>query len=845
MPTENMRPDVAVFIDFENVYVSVREKLDESPNFESIMDRCNDLGRVVIARAYADWYRYPRITSALYANGIEPMYVPTYYYDKDMGRTGRAIKNSVDMNLCIDAMKTLFMNTNVAKFVLVTGDRDFIPLVNSIRQQGKEVIIIGIGGAASTHLAQSADEFVFYEQLVGKTATPSGQKTKSARVGAEVVGTPTLKTEPPAEQDIYDTLVQAIHLVRERGYISTLGSLKLVMKELLGGDFKESRYKDLNGRPFVKFKDFVIDAEKRGKVQIYTSGTVSEVFLPGEDARKLSQFAEFKEEPSTESEADASPQQDSRQNTAKPASTVVPSPPPTSSGHSRRRRKPRSQQQRHIAHPPSPTNVSEAQNTQKRYATASTEERRLSDEPSVSQEPKPSVPDDLEEQKFSKLALGDATKEPGALPEGQFPTLENEVTLLFNVDEAITLAQMIDSKTIDGEQDDAQTEPKPSSQPHMPSSAEEEKEAVSMSFSLPEQPFLPDSDNALNDEAWAQALSAATMERNQDPAEKIPDLSSLISETMPDVPEEHQDFSAMTSVPDTPMPFVIADENRLVLPFTAEPAYLMPKEQTQEQAEVAQATPENQDSEQAEVAQATPEDQDSEQAEVVQVTPDAGTETQPEVSPAMLEEHTQKQTEVSQPMPEEGTQAQTEVVPTTTDAEGADEQTDVAIAIAIPEEHMQDWVAMPVAIEDPSPIPTEEQGQAQEAEAQLADTEDRVREETSEDEDEEILLDEETDAETSEIYVSFSDEEWHTFCTMMTGFSKPVSFAQIFDSLRELRKQQIFTRTNEQLRNLVKQAINNGVLDRSGRGKRVYYKLNQDIFQDEDEATEDGTLDTQ
>src|SRR5215216_5957914 len=181
MPNDSPRPDVAVFIDFENVYVSVRDKLDANPNFEMIMDRCEDFGRVVIARAYADWYRYPRVTSALYANGIEPMYVPTYYYDREMGRTGRAIKNSVDMNLCIDAMKTLYTNTNIAKFVLATGDRDFIPLVNTIRQQGKEVIIIGIGGAASTHLAQSADEFIFYEQLIGKNTAATMREAARER----------------------------------------------------------------------------------------------------------------------------------------------------------------------------------------------------------------------------------------------------------------------------------------------------------------------------------------------------------------------------------------------------------------------------------------------------------------------------------------------------------------------------------------------------------------------------------------------------------------------------------------------------------------------------------------
>jgi uncharacterized protein (TIGR00288 family) len=309
MPNDSTHPDVAVFIDFENVYVSVRDKLDANPNFEAIMDRCEDFGRVVIARAYADWYRYPRVTSALYANSIEPIYVPTYYYDRDMGRTGRAIKNSVDMNLCIDAMKTLFTHTNIAKFVLATGDRDFIPLVNSIRQQGKEVIIIGIGGAASSHLAQSADEFIFYETLVGKKPVgdlhkdqPRVKMPEKGREQSEVEAEPSPvrepEPEPAAPPEVYDVLVQAIHLARERGYVCSFGSLKLLMKELMGGEFKENRYKDASGRPFAKFKDFVLEAERRGKVQVFTSGTVNEVFLPGEDPYKLSQFAQdLKEEP--------------------------------------------------------------------------------------------------------------------------------------------------------------------------------------------------------------------------------------------------------------------------------------------------------------------------------------------------------------------------------------------------------------------------------------------------------------------------------------------------------------------------------------------------------------------
>jgi uncharacterized protein (TIGR00288 family) len=362
---EQKRPDVAVFIDFENVYVSVRDKLNANPNFEAIMDRCSDLGRVVLSRAYADWYRYPRVTSALYANAIEPIYVATYYYDKDAGRTGRAIKNSVDMNLAIDAMKTLYTHTNISRFVLVTGDRDFIPLVHSIRQQGKEVYVIGIGGAASTHLAQSADEFVFYEQLVGKQVVASATATAiSQRPGELTRGNDLyepLPVEPPtpapvavptpapvavpmpvvvaaaAETDIYSVLIDAVHLVRKRGYVSTLGSLKLVMKELMGGDFKESRYRDVNGRSFVKFKDFVVDAEKRGKVQIFTSGTVNEVFLPGEDPYKLSQFAQLLSDDGAASPAVVA--EDAVQPAAEPTEPAAEPTEPV--GGRRRRRRPR------------------------------------------------------------------------------------------------------------------------------------------------------------------------------------------------------------------------------------------------------------------------------------------------------------------------------------------------------------------------------------------------------------------------------------------------------------------------------------------------------------------------
>ncbi len=264
--TERPKKDVALFLDFENVYISVRQVYKQNPNFEVIVEKAEEFGRVIISRAYADWYHYQRITNSLYANGIEPVYVPTYYYGQDPQHTN-AIKNSVDIHLVIDAMRMLYSHDNIETFVFVTGDRDFIPLMNAIRQYGKECIVIGVAESASSHLAQSADEFYFYHQLAEDIAS-SSEQTK----------------------DPYEALVQAISRARERNSEPTFATLKLLMQEIMGS-FDQSRYRNKSGKSFTKFKEFVKEAEERGKVQIFSNGTINMVFLPGDKPEEISQFA--------------------------------------------------------------------------------------------------------------------------------------------------------------------------------------------------------------------------------------------------------------------------------------------------------------------------------------------------------------------------------------------------------------------------------------------------------------------------------------------------------------------------------------------------------------------------
>lgn len=721
MSNETTRLDVAIFIDFENIYVSVHEKLDESPDFESIMDRCSDLGRVIMARAYADWYRYPRITSALYANGIEPIYVPTYYYDKDMGRTGRAIKNSVDMNMCIDAMKTLFLNENVAKFVLITGDRDFIPLVNSIRQLGKEVIIIGIGGAASAHLAQSADEFVFYEQLVGKTVPDA--PNRRARASRSPATAPEQPTSPPPqsdtasepEPDIYHTLVEAVHVVRERGYLSTLGSLKLVMKELMGGEFKESRYKNLNGRSFSKFKDFVLDAEKRGKVQIYTNGTVSEVFLPGEDARKLSQFAEAREEQSR-TEAQSQPATETGKARSSSASSSSSS---SSSGRSRRRRRPRSQSK--TTTPPA-------------TETSHKEEREKEEKPFS--EPYEPVGSDVD--------YGDR-EERGAQEQPAVPVISGEPT---------------------GEQEANQEE-------HA-AEVDRQGEPFSAGYSLPE-PIEPD-----------EALLSTFAREKEEASSKEPVLSWGDEDVELFNVKEALRLSQMIETLREAKGAEESDRDDAPASDAAETPEQEPAEAPEQGSE-----PEEQRTSQQQEHEGTVTSDDGGE-------PFAPSETVSEMVSDMVSDTTPDTPDISDTSPE------TPETPETMVAESAPaaEQTEAEESSTFAEPAS----AEPASESDTTPAATE------------------------------------SSDDNAENEIIFTDEEWQAFRTMMMRFPKPTSFAQIFDALRGLRQQQKIVRTNEQLRSMVKQSINTGLLERSGRGKRVYYKLRQDQeLPLQDEGNPDGS----
>lgn len=261
------RRDVAVYLDFENLYVSLKTTAKMDPNFELLMERCREFGRVILARAYADWSEYSRMfTSQMFANGFEPVYVPTRKV-YDSANRSEARKNSVDIHITIDIIKSLFLHESVDTLILISGDRDYVPLINEIRQKGKSVFAIGVAGCTSSELSIAVDEMFFYHQLLANE-----------------------EDKEPETVDVYNQILSAIRIARRRGYPTTLGILKPIMKELIQ-NFDERSYKNARGVPFQKFKDIVQEGERRRLVKLVTVGGTSEVLLWAEPEERATPIA--------------------------------------------------------------------------------------------------------------------------------------------------------------------------------------------------------------------------------------------------------------------------------------------------------------------------------------------------------------------------------------------------------------------------------------------------------------------------------------------------------------------------------------------------------------------------
>ena len=175
--TQNM----AVFCDFENVALGVRDAKYAAFDIRKVLERLLLKGNIVVKKAYCDWERYKEFKAPMHEAAFELIEIP---------HVRQSGKNSADIRMVVDALDLCYTKSHVDTFVIVSGDSDFSALVSKLRENNKLVIGIGVKNATSDLLTSNCDEFIYYDDLVRgseKQRRTSKKKTakKTARKSAE------------------------------------------------------------------------------------------------------------------------------------------------------------------------------------------------------------------------------------------------------------------------------------------------------------------------------------------------------------------------------------------------------------------------------------------------------------------------------------------------------------------------------------------------------------------------------------------------------------------------------------------------------------------------------------
>jgi len=157
MPSGAETTNLALFCDFENIALGVRDARYDKFDITRVLERLLLKGSIVVKKAYCDWERYKEFKSSMHHAGFELIEIP---HVKVSG------KNSADIRMVVDALDLCYTKPHVDTFVIISGDSDFSPLVSKLRENNKGVIGCGAQNSPSDLLIANCDEFIFYDDLV-------------------------------------------------------------------------------------------------------------------------------------------------------------------------------------------------------------------------------------------------------------------------------------------------------------------------------------------------------------------------------------------------------------------------------------------------------------------------------------------------------------------------------------------------------------------------------------------------------------------------------------------------------------------------------------------------------
>src|SRR5262245_62113905 len=258
--------NMAVFCDFENVALGVRDAKYAKFDIGRVLERLLLKGSIVVKKAYCDWDRYKDFKASMHEASFEMIEIP---HVRISG------KNSADIRLVVDALDLCYTKAHVDTFVIISGDSDFSPLVSKLRENNKAVIGLGVKSSTSDLLIANCDEFIYYDDLVRQDEKKKQQRTRRKPAAkresdARESDAPkehhakAEKSEEDRRQEAFDLLVDTIDaLASERDQDEKIwGSMvKQALKRRKPG-FNESYY------GFRTFSDLLEDAQKRNLLKL-------------------------------------------------------------------------------------------------------------------------------------------------------------------------------------------------------------------------------------------------------------------------------------------------------------------------------------------------------------------------------------------------------------------------------------------------------------------------------------------------------------------------------------------------------------------------------------------------
>lgn len=215
MSTASDTKNMALFCDFENVALGVREAKYSDFDIRKVLEKLLLKGDIVVKKAYCDWERYREFKKPMHEAAFELIEIP---------HVRMSGKNSADIRMVVDALDLCYTKSHVDTFVIISGDSDFSPLVSKLRENNKVVIGVGVKKSSSDLLIANCDEFIFYDDLAREKAKKQQRSRKKPAAGtspAAKAGSTAESTEKEAadkdggDKDSGDKKTEALDLVME------------------------------------------------------------------------------------------------------------------------------------------------------------------------------------------------------------------------------------------------------------------------------------------------------------------------------------------------------------------------------------------------------------------------------------------------------------------------------------------------------------------------------------------------------------------------------------------------------------------------------------------------------